>query len=143
MVKEHVSQVVYISRAAPSVTSVVLDELLAKARVFNTEHGLTGFLTYDGTSFCQLLEGPQQTLDALMERIERDRRHDSIYPIWSAVGERFLPYWSMHHERLDSADEYVREQVSMLLDRQGERGPTREQIKQLVLRMKLESVKRR
>lgn len=141
--REHVAQVVYVSEGVPSITGIVLDEILSKARVYNAKQDLTGFLTYDGTSFCQLLEGPKEALYTLMERIERDPRHDSIVRIWSAYGERFLPHWSMHHERFAHADEFVRDQVRVLIDRQGESGPSRGQIKQLVLRMKLESLKRR
>lgn len=135
-----VSQLVYVSRSAAHVDRSELEAILDAARPYNAAHDITGFLTFDGTSFVQLLEGPPDAVDALMGRIEADARHDGVRRIWSVMGHRLLPRWAMHHEHFDRAHPFVQEQVRVLLDRRGEHGVTRRQIQQLVLRLKLESV---
>jgi hypothetical protein len=71
-------QLVYASAAARPFTSNELRDLLAKARTNNSSLGVTGLLLYNHGSFFQVLEGRQEIVDPLYERIEHDPRHDRI-----------------------------------------------------------------
>jgi len=55
-----------------------LAELLQGARDTNAELGLTGMLLYAEGSFFQVLEGQADVVDALYDKIERDKRHDQV-----------------------------------------------------------------
>ncbi len=78
--------------------------ILAQAREFNQAHGITGLLTVCNDEYLQLLDGPADAVTALLERIQRDSRHqhvdvlarypaeDPVFAHWSmALAERFEP----------------------------------------------------
>lgn len=78
-------QHIYTSRAVEPLDEDELRELLASARRFNAEHGLTGILLYyrddalENGAFMQYLEGPEEAIRRVLhERIEPDLRHRSI-----------------------------------------------------------------
>lgn len=45
----------------------------------NERRGITGILHLDRTHFLQVIEGPEQVVDGLIQRIRSDVRHRSIY----------------------------------------------------------------
>ena len=76
---------IYTSRAVTPFGDDELRHLLAEARRFNAEHGLTGMLLYyrdeelGNGAFMQYLEGPDDAIEMVVrERIEPDRRHRGI-----------------------------------------------------------------
>lgn len=88
----------YVSEATAELPPSALLRLELQARRFNTEHGLTGELRFDGRSFSQVLEGCWSAIMPLSARILTDRRHGSIeitafrpiqarrFTSWSATG---------------------------------------------------------
>lgn len=71
-------QRLYISRLAPGCDFSVVKEIVELARRNNPVQGITGALLFDGERFCQLLEGSEPEVHALMHRIEADTRHTGV-----------------------------------------------------------------
>lgn len=68
-------EVLYVSTLAPQQSPGVVAEIAAHARVANAQRDITGLLIFDGMRFCQQLEGYQNDVLALIERIRNDPRH--------------------------------------------------------------------
>ena len=57
---------------------------------------MTGALLIHGECFVQALEGDEDTVRALFERIERDDRHDEVSVVFAEqVGDRVFERWAM------------------------------------------------
>jgi hypothetical protein len=87
--------VVYCSRATPDMNEAAVQRIIATARRWNPEHGVTGMLVFGSGIFFQWLEGPRDNVMALMSRLRDDRRHDSIVLLSEVedVRERLFPDW--------------------------------------------------
>lgn len=91
-----VFQLVYISAESGPMTDVDLEQILTAARRNNRVIGVTGMLLYDEGSFIQALEGDEDTVEALFERIEMDpRHHDANVLMRGCAEQRDFPDWSM------------------------------------------------
>lgn len=81
-----------------------LAEILKVARSRNAELGVTGALMLYDDWFAQVLEGPQDAVEALYDRIKTDPRHDAVRLNEAGpVGKRLFGKWAMavvaeHHE---------------------------------------------
>ena len=96
-----VYQLVYISRATRPLDDAELGRLATDAKRFNDGHAITGLLLHDGGRFIQALEGRRVSVETVMERIMRDRRHDSIaYVERRPVPTRQFGGWSMDVRRI-------------------------------------------
>lgn len=101
-----VLQVVYVSTADHPMGMDELDALLVEARNFNRSHAITGMLLYMGGNFCQGIEGPEDAVAALMERIRKDSRHKEVRELIRAPADaREFGAWSMGFLRTADADE--------------------------------------
>ena len=74
-----IQRFLYISRLAPTTPCSAIGRILRQARERNRAHGIGGAMVFDGERFCQLLEGPPDSVDPLAARIARDPRHDSFH----------------------------------------------------------------
>jgi hypothetical protein len=70
--------IIYISRAKHRFTASDLAELRDLAAARNCSLNITGLLMFDGTRFIQALEGDAAAVQAVMDRIANDSRHDNI-----------------------------------------------------------------
>jgi len=70
--------IIYISRAKQNFTSSDLADLRDLADARNRSEDITGLLLFDGTRFIQALEGDAAAVQAVMNRIAKDPRHDNI-----------------------------------------------------------------
>lgn len=62
----------------------------------NFSLGITGYLYFRLGDFLQYLEGDELILNALMERIKKDERHQVTQIIYdTAITQRRFPAWSM------------------------------------------------
>ncbi|MEE4206722.1 MAG: BLUF domain-containing protein [Erythrobacter sp.] len=74
----------------------MLDGILMAARRNNRANGITGALICRQDMYIQLVEGPDDAIDALYERILADDRHTDVKLEMSvAVEERMFPEWDM------------------------------------------------
>jgi Sensors of blue-light using FAD len=71
-------QLLYVSRLAPACTWEVVKEIVDAARRHNPAHGITGALLFDGERFCELIEGEEPAVRALMDNISRNTRHTHV-----------------------------------------------------------------
>ena len=97
MSSEALSQYAYHSTLADGHDATCVGAIIKTARAFNASHGITGVLLFDGERFCQYIEGAPATLDALVERIRQDPRHQGVTTLMHeplAQGRRY-PNWSM------------------------------------------------
>ena len=97
---------VYISASSPLLNDGELDEILAQSRKNNPPLGVTGMLlAYEGV-LIQALEGPEEAVGALYERIAKDPRHARVTVLLEEyIPDRNFPDWPMgfHHLRSDEA----------------------------------------
>ncbi|AWH51167.1 hypothetical protein C1925_19355 [Stenotrophomonas sp. SAU14A_NAIMI4_5] len=87
----------YMSQVRQPWNREELDALVQRAAAFNLEAGVTGVLLFDGVSFLQYIEGPEEGVERAYRRILASAFHSEIVELGrGTVGGRLLPYWSMH-----------------------------------------------
>lgn len=88
-------QLVYASRPF-GFDEAVLSHILFQARDHNARAGITGALICRADIYLQLLEGPQDAIDALYRNIQRDDRHLEINALFQRpITDRMFPEWAM------------------------------------------------
>lgn len=103
--------VLYVSRARLGLLDSEgdLSRLVAAARERNLALAVTGMLVYTGDHFAQLVEGPQDAIDAIMASIRRDPRHHSLCEYEKPIAKRSFGAWSLGYEgRASYVDRMVR-----------------------------------
>lgn len=76
--------------------TAMLAGILSAARRNNPRLGITGALVCRHDLYLQLIEGPDEAIDALYAQIEADDRHFDVRLLLSeAMGERLFPNWAM------------------------------------------------
>lgn len=68
-------RLIYTSFVSADADPLCAREIVREARNKNEELNITGMLVFDGLRFCQYLEGPEDAVYSLSERIRRDNRH--------------------------------------------------------------------
>lgn len=82
-----------------------VDDILAKSRANNARDGITGALLFNAGCFAQVLEGPQEQVEATFERIQQDERHGEVQLLaLEQVTTRSFPNWAMGFVGLSDAD---------------------------------------
>ena len=71
----------YVSSAYPGITEDQLNELFTTTQKNNTASNITGLLLYQSGKFLQVLEGDDDELKNLYEKIEQDSKHNNIFVI--------------------------------------------------------------
>lgn len=87
----------YISTFAPRARLSDVADIARTSRRRNSQDGITGLLVFDGASFVQLVEGPDEAVAALRVRLAEDRRHfDMDVQVFDYVDdERRFPDWDL------------------------------------------------
>ncbi len=93
-------QALYTSQAVlptePVSRLATIVDILASARRFNEQHGLTGYLTLVDGQFLQILEGDPGSLKDVLRKISLDTRNDRMMVLeQSEIEERMFLDWSM------------------------------------------------
>ncbi|MEE4539550.1 MAG: BLUF domain-containing protein [Erythrobacter sp.] len=88
-------QLIYRSRPF-GFDSATLAGILSQARRNNSANDITGALVCRQDMYIQLIEGPEEAIDALFANIRADDRHTDVELAVSAeVDERIFPEWDM------------------------------------------------
>ncbi len=96
-------RILYFSTAVADLQPSDVDSIVDHAKTWNADHDVTGALTYNGRNFCQVLEGPEQTVRVLVDNIAQDARHSGFKVLDEKVIEsRYFADWSMR--RVDGLD---------------------------------------
>jgi hypothetical protein len=91
-------QLIYASRPF-GFDEAMLNGILADARRNNPRHDITGALICRADIYLQLLEGPEEALTGLFDRIRRDDRHVEVVELRRAeVTDRLFPAWAMRDD---------------------------------------------
>lgn len=89
-------QLVYVSAANIEFSAADLDVLLDKARQNNSAIGVTGVLLFHEGTFLQVLEGDEQTVNNLYDKIAEDTRHGNVLLLATrAIDQPNFGDWSM------------------------------------------------
>lgn len=93
MAKEHLA---YISKASPNLVEDDIRLILEQSRRNNPHLRITGHLQCRAGYFFQVLEGPSEGLDCLIDRLRQDPRHSDLQILYREplVGRNFAN-WSM------------------------------------------------
>jgi Sensors of blue-light using FAD len=96
----------YCSLSQRPVTDAVVRSLLMTSRFNNQRDGITGMLLADGHRFIQVLEGPQDAVCALYERIAHDARHRCVVELMrqNQVAQRWCANWSLGYIALSELE---------------------------------------
>lgn len=93
---------IYVSNATRQFNSDHLLDILRVSRESNANVSVTGMLLYKNRSFMQLLEGPEEVVRELLEKIKEDPRHYGLMTLQEGtVPERHFPDWSMAFEDME------------------------------------------
>jgi len=88
--------VCYVSILTADWTIQKVTQLAAQFCVLNRHHGITGCIGVNRRDVMQLLEGPEDEVQALYSRIVRDRRHIEVTQILGApIAARYYAAWGM------------------------------------------------
>lgn len=91
-----VFQLVYLSHAVEDISYTDIRDILDESRAYNAKENITGILIYREGYFLQVLEGPQETVLKLVEKIKEDDRNFKLQVLlMSEVEERLFTEWSM------------------------------------------------
>ena len=94
---------IYVSHAADGLKSSDLHDILNKAHQVNANLGITGLLLYKNKRFMQLIEGQEDAVRGLYQKILQDPRHrDLIVLQEDTEPERQFPGWSMAFRNLNA-----------------------------------------
>jgi len=99
-------QLVYLSRATSYVDQPELCSIAEDSAKRNRAVNVTGALIFCNGYFLQVLEGPDEMVEALYAKIAKDSRHCDVMLIReSSAFERLFPDWNMaslHEEHMRS-----------------------------------------
>ena len=103
--------IVYVSQAVSPFDTAELRQLLDRSRTRNTADGITGLLIYRYNddygrgNFLQVLEGPEERIEDVWQRIANDDRHHSVIVIEEGSSERrMFSDWSMGFKNVEDSD---------------------------------------
>lgn len=98
-----VISLVYISFATQEMSDDDLMRILTVSRENNSKNNITGMLLYREGFFIQALEGEEDTVIALYNKIAADPRHRNVILIYkNEITERTFSSWAMGFNRISA-----------------------------------------
>ncbi len=108
---------IYVSSASRLLDDVELEEILRVSRQNNQRDDITGMLLYKGGNIIQVLEGPEEKVVALVEKLRRDPRHFGLQILLqNHIAERQFDQWAMAFHKAESPAKEDLEGISDFLD---------------------------
>lgn len=96
---------IYISYAVEPFSPEQLEDLLKKCVKKNTALGITGMLLYVDGKFIQVLEGKEEVIKSVYEKIQKDQRHRKVKVIIDGIiSKRNFPDWAMGFKSLNDSE---------------------------------------
>ena len=94
---------IYVSTSVKLLKDDELLDILKVSRENNISSEVTGLLLYKGGNFMQVLEGPDEMVTALYEKIKTDPRHKDVSVISrEQIQARQFHAWEMAFQNLDN-----------------------------------------
>ena len=92
----------YMSTASVPPGESVLVDILRVSQANNARMDITGLLLYQGGTFVQILEGPDDAVTTLYTKLGREPRHYALQTVLlQPIQERDFPNWSMGFQNAD------------------------------------------
>lgn len=108
-------QMIYVSSATAAAERRDIEPILAASRRNNSRHGITGLLYADGKRFLQVLEGPQDAVEAAFARIKADPRHNAVVTLSRrSIEAREFGEWAMAERRPDGDGDAFLQRIDRL-----------------------------
>ena len=97
---------VYCSASTKTpLSSAELESLLAECRLKNSKADITGILLYQNGSFFQVLEGADNAVQALFQKISLDKRHHQTKKIiFESIATRSFAAWTMGFPKITAKE---------------------------------------
>ena len=96
---------IYVSSSVREMNAEELLDILKVSRENNVASDVTGLLLYKGGNFMQALEGPDDVVMALYEKIKKDPRHKDVSIISTEqIQKRQFSGWEMAFTNLDNPE---------------------------------------
>jgi len=114
--EQKILQFAYLSRATEPFEEAELFQLIDHSQKNNKPKGLSGMLVYNSGYFLQLLEGPEDLVQSLMDTIGRDPRHVDIQRVFeNHTSQRIFGSWYMAYKNLSTFNPLLRQRVENLI----------------------------
>ncbi len=98
-------ELTYHSAARKNLNANDIENILEKARNFNSQNEITGCLLFHNNQFIQILEGEKTKLLELYNSIKKDDRHSNVMLLaQDEKQERIFSNWSMAYHQLSEND---------------------------------------
>lgn len=95
----------YMSLQSRLMTRDEMDNMLFQIREKNKRLAITGLLLLIQGKFVQYIEGPEEEIDRVYEKIKIDPRHNELLLLDDGdINERQFKDWSMAFKRIDDKD---------------------------------------
>ena len=108
---------VYISSASYMINDQEIISIVNASRLNNTQLGITGILLYNAGSFMQLIEGEEENIENLYNKISHDPRHNSIKLLLrETITHRNFSEWQMGYRNLEKIKTIAPEVVSPFME---------------------------
>lgn len=86
----------YVSELIHPLETLELMQLVDLAIARNSSLNVTGVLSCEGNRFCQIIEGPANSIETLWSSIKNDPRHSNIFTLGTKkIKHRAFANWSM------------------------------------------------
>jgi len=96
---------VYQSSATKLFTELELEQILVQSRFANDASSITGVLLYSNGDIMQVLEGEQETVLHVYEKIKQDIRHRDVTTLADGkIEARNFSQWSMGFKAVNPDD---------------------------------------
>lgn len=96
------SYLIYVSLRSPECGDSDIENILKSCQTNNAHDDITGVLLYSKTQFVQYLEGKNDKIVSLFNKIKEDPRHSKVIMIINfPIQERLFPSWQMAGKSLD------------------------------------------
>lgn len=98
----------------------VIQDILIKARHYNSLNNITGILLFRNGEFLQLLEGDQFDVYFTFKKIRDDKRHNKIKILHeSPIEQRLFTGWSMAYKDEKTSIDFMNQEIKSLVDSKG------------------------
>lgn len=115
--KYYLKRLTYISRLSLLLTEKEIENIGSVSAYNNSKFDITGLLVYFHGLFFQIIEGDNEAVELLYEKIKQDCRHTDILCLKSEndIQERLFPDWSMKTVNLDNTTDELLRPIKILL----------------------------
>ena len=110
--------IAYISKAERKFSDSELIQMLEKFQINNEKLNISGVLLYNGAgTFIQFIEGDENVVDGLYQRINKDKRHSRITCLRRAtITERSFSKWRMGFRKISNDTVFDMNKMTIFLN---------------------------